>query len=140
MAIDTGLGATASFATLGLSLKIVSMDIGEQTLPNVNVSTLASTNFEEYIPGDLAEPGTVTFECQFDNAQSQIDTGTVDTLTVTLPLSSGGTTAATWVGTGFINSVKSQNFVKNELQMQTIVWQFDGGANSGTEPTFTAQV
>ena len=69
MAIDTGLGATASFATLGLSLKIVSMDIGEQTLPNVNVSTLASTNFEEYIPGDLAEPGTVTFECQFDNAQ-----------------------------------------------------------------------
>jgi len=140
MAIDTGLGATASFASLGLSLKIVSMDIGNQTLPNVNVSTLASTNFEEYIPGDLAEPGTVTFVCQFDNAQSQVITGTVDTLTVTLPLSSGGTTAGTWVGTGYINDVKAQNFVKNELQMQEIIWQFDGGANSGTEPTFTAQV
>ena len=136
MAIDTGLGASAVFTTQALSLKIVSMDIGEETLPTVNTSTLASTNFESYIPGDLSEPGTVTFECQFDNSATQIALGTVDTLTVTLPLSAGGATAGTWAGTGFITSYKPQNFVKNELQMHTITWQFDG---NGTDPTFTPQ-
>ena len=124
MAIDTGLGASAVFTTQGLSLNIVSMDIGEETLPTVNTSTLASTNFESYIPGDLSEPGTVTFECQFDNSATQI------------ALSAGGATAGTWAGTGFITSYKPQNFVKNELQMHTITWQFDG---NGTDPTFTPQ-
>jgi len=136
MAIDTGLGATAVFTTQTLALKIVSIDIGEETLPTVNTSTLASTAFESYIPGDLAEPGTVTLECQFDNSVAQVTLGTVDTLTITLPLSAGGATAGNWVGTGFITSYKPQAFTKNELQMHTITFQFDG---NGTDPTFTPQ-
>ena len=140
MAINTGLGATGVFTAQTLSLKIVSMDIGNETLPTVNVSTLATTGgFEQYIPGDLSEPGQVTFECQFDNEVAQIATGIVDTLTITFPMTGAGVTAATYVGTGFITDYKPPGFVKNELQMHTITFQFDGGANGGTAPTFTVQ-
>ncbi len=66
MGINTGLGTTAVFTTQSLALKIVSIDIGNQTLPTVNVSTLASVKYEQYIPGDLSESGQVTLECQFD--------------------------------------------------------------------------
>jgi len=139
MGINTGLGTTGVFTIQSLSLKIVSMDIGNQTLPTVNVSTLATTSYEQYIPGDLSESGQVTFECQFDSEADQIVLGVVDTLTITLPLAGTGATNATWVGTGFITDYKPPGFVKNELQTHTITFQFDGGANSGTAPTFTKQ-
>jgi len=139
MGINTGLGTTAVFTIQSLALKIVSIDIGNQTLPTVNISTLATTNYEQYIPGDLSESGQVTLECQFDSEADQIALGAVDTLTITLPLTGTGTSNATWVGTGFITDYKPPGFVKNELQTHTITFQFDGGANSGTAPTFTKQ-
>jgi hypothetical protein len=133
MAINTGLGATAVFSVTAIPSNFVSMDLTSQTLPTVNTSYLGSVAYEQYIPGDLSEPGTVTFEAQFDAEEAQVVLGTVETLTVTLPLGTGEAVAGTWAGTGFISEYKPQQFIKNELQASTITFSWDGQ----TAPTYT---
>lgn len=132
--VDTGHGATATFSVGAHSYNITGIDLGEETLGKVSTDHLLVTGNKTYMPEDLAEPGEVVMPYQFDNEAAQLAKGVVETLTITLPMGSGQTTAATWVGSGFITNIKRPNLQTNVIQDGQITFAFDGT----TGPTFTA--
>ena len=132
--VDTGHGASLTLSSTGLSFNWTAIDTGEETIPDVDRTSLATADYREYIPGDLKEPGEITIPFQWDAQAAQIAVGTVETVTVTLPLISGGTSAATLAGTGYIKRVKRPNLQTDTLQDGELTIKFDGL----TGPAFTA--
>ncbi len=132
--VDTGHGSTITLSSSGSSFNWTSIDPGEQSLGKVATSHLGTTGFAEFIAEDLTDPGEVTIEFQYDNEATQPSEGTGETLTITFPLGSGQTTAATLVGSGFIMRNKRPPLQTNTIQSGQMVFAFDGV----TGPTFTA--
>lgn len=133
-AVDTGHGATLTLSTSALSFNWTSIDLGEETIDDIATSHLGSTGYKEYVPGDLKEGGSITIPFQFDNEAALPGLGTVETATVTFPLASGQTTAATLAGTGYLKRLKRPNLQTDTLQDGELVFMWDGG----TGPAFTA--
>lgn len=141
---DTGNGALLEFAAdMGFGTNTTSMDVieitpGEETVGVIDVSTLATTDAMESIPSDLREIGEASATFKF-----LTETGTLavvpslpaaaGTITLTFPLRSGETQAATYVGTGFITGFTPPSLANGELQVGEIKWKFDGD----TGPTYT---
>lgn len=137
---DTGNGATLTFATTGSIGVIQSMTLPEFALDALDVSSLASTDWMEMIPTDLADPGEIVATVLFDGSVSlSLDTmGDQELATVTFPLVTTGNTAATLAATGFVKAYGLPE-LNNELQTLTVTFQLDGGYNSGTVPTWTPE-
>jgi len=140
---DTGNGATLTLAlfngttAITASLSVISITPGAMTVSPVDVSTLATSGYMESIPGDLASiaESTATFKWLTSATIPTLPSAT-GTCTLTLPLRSGETTAATMTGTGFITTLQAPVMENGTLQVGTIGWQFDGD----TGPSFTVSV
>lgn len=138
---DTGNGATLSLAifngtsAITASLDIISISPGEVTVASVDVSTLATTGVMEKIPSDLADVGesTATFKWLTAGAKPTLPSA-AGTFTITFPLRSGESTAATMTGTGFLTRLKAPEFQNGQLQVGELSWQWDGDVG----PTLTA--
>jgi len=132
MGVGTGHGASISLASLTLAYAV--RRIGEMLFntPPVQSSHLGTVDWHEYLPGDLAEHSPIDVEVLFSNDADLPTKGTEDTMTITFPLRSGETTAATLAGLGHFTQVGYPSFVTNELQAVTLQWQWK------TKPTFTA--
>lgn len=138
---DTGNGATLSLAifngtsAITASLDIISISPGEVTVASVDVSTLATTGVMEKIPSDLADVGesTATFKWLTAGAKPTLPSA-AGTFTITFPLRSGESTAATMTGTGFLTRLKAPDFQNGQLQVGELSWQWDGDVG----PTLTA--
>jgi len=135
-----GNGATLTLAlfngttAITASLDVMSISPGEITVSPVNVTTLATTGFEQHIPTRLASIGESSAEFKW------ITTGTKPTLpsaagtcTITWPLRAGETTAAVMTGTGFLTGFQPPTFQNGQLQVGTMKWQWDGNVG----PTLT---
>lgn len=142
---DTGNGATLTFAanmgfgTATTSMHCITINQGEQTIKNVDVSVLATTDCEETIPGDLRSvaESTATYKW-LTTTQATIANycslpAAAGAIVLTSPLRSGETTAAAFTGTGFINGFTPPSFANGELQTGSIKWKYDGD----TGPAFT---
>lgn len=132
-AVDTGHGATLTLSTSALSFNWTNIDLGEETITDVKKSHLGSTDYHEYMPGDLKEPGEIMIPFQFDSEAAQIALGVVETATVTAPLAAGQTTQGTWVGSGYLKRTKRTNFQTDVIQDGELTFKFDGV----TGPTWT---
>ena len=133
----TGNTGAIVFGTSGFTAKYRILGEVEQERPKLNESALDTADYEEYIPGDLAEPGELQIEFYFNPQDTPPDVlAAAETVTLTLPLKTTGNTAATLAGTGFITKrTIAPNLQNNEVAIgkATIAW--DGG----TGPTFTAE-
>lgn len=145
---DTGHGATVAFtqATQFDNVDFSSIDLGEESIPDVDTTHLGTTNFRTYIPGDLREPGEVTLTFNFDNddqgtSADQVPPamGSTDEITITFPVNSvaGQSTGAKLVGNGYFKSYRRPTLETDTLQTGQVVFKFDGGVSGTTEPTFT---
>jgi len=132
--VDTGHGATITLSTSALAFNWTGMDLGEESIPDVDRSHLATADYREYMPGDLKEPGLITIPFQWDSDAAQVAEGVPETITVTFPLASGGSTAATFAGTGYINKVTRPNLQTDTIQNGEITIKLDGL----TGPVYTA--
>lgn len=135
---DTGNGATVSM-TGGISSftrDLRSISLGSRSLGMIDVSLLSSSTYMEKIPEDLADPGSVTIEFIYDTADGDFALGgsAQTTITVTFPLRAGETTAATFVGTGYVTEFELVELQNNQEQVARITFSFDGD----TGPTLTA--
>ena len=142
---DTGNGATITFAadmgfgTATTSLTVIDITPGQETVGVVDVSTLATTDAMESIPSDLREiaetSATVKWLAQTDATVAGAPDlpAAAGTITLTWPARTGETTAASYVGTGFITGFTPPSFVNGELQTGEISWKYDGD----TGPTYT---
>ncbi len=137
---DTGNGATLVFAagmgfgTATTSLSVISITQGEETVGTVDVSTLATTDCMESIPSDLREVGESSASFKWiTTANAATLPGAAGTVTITWPIRSNETTAASYTGTGFITGWTPPSFQNGELQTGEIKWKWDGD----TGPTYT---
>ncbi len=131
---DTGNGATVTFATSSLTLAIISIDIGEQSVDMLDVSTLATTGDQEMIASDLKKAQEVTLNVLFvASATAPVVAAAAETMTVTLPLFTGTTTAANLAGTAQFTSFKLPSLKNGEVMVSTIKWKYNGD----TGPTYT---
>jgi len=130
---DTGNGATLTLAlfngttAITAALDVITIEPGEITLANVDVSTLATTGFMEKIPSDLADvaESNATFKWITTGAKPTLPSA-AGTCTVTWPLRSGESTAAVMTGTGFLTRFKPPSFANGQLQVGEVSWQWDG--------------
>jgi hypothetical protein len=134
MAIDTGHGATITFGTQGGTWRCIRIPGHAETRPVVDTTYLATTTTRTNMPGDLKECSTFTVQVQFQGNQGLPTLTTAETVTITHPLASGGATAATVAGTGYVTRRKYPDMETNALQVAEFDIQWDGG----TGPTFTA--
>lgn len=138
---DTGNGATLTLAlyngtsALTSALSVINIAPGNFTAPGIDVSTLATTGTREMIPNDLMSvaESSATFKWLTSVTQPTLPSA-AGTITLTFPMRSGETTAATLTGTGFITGYQAPSMANGELQVGTVSWQWDGD----TGPNFTA--
>ena len=131
---DTGNGATATFGTSTLSLAVVGMKIGEQTIDMLDVSTLATTSDQEMISSDLKKTQDVTLDVLFvATATAPVVGAAPETMTITFPLFTGTTVAATLAGTAQFISFKLPDLANGQLMMSQVKWKYNGD----TGPTYT---
>lgn len=137
---DTGNGATIifsgnmGFGTATTSLSFISVSQGEEAVAVIDSSTLATTDCMESIPSDLRSVAESSGTFKFITTAPAVDLpGLPGTITITYPIRTGETTAASYAGTGFITGFTPPSLANGELQTGEIKWKWDGD----TGPTFT---
>lgn len=137
---DTGHGATVAFGTTAVAFpwrKIGAVEQGgEKVEANYLGIVAAGSNppYAQYLPPDLAEPGEFEIEFAFDSSAAQPTLFTVETITITLPLAAGQSTAYSLEGTGFLVSrTPSPECATNQLMIGKLRVAFDG--KTGPTPT-----
>lgn len=139
---DTGNGAsltltTGSFTT---AMDIVSIAPGSESVESLDVTTLASTGYKEYVPGDLKESPEISAEILFDASLGLPEAGTTHLVTVTWPKIVATNTAATLVGKGFIMSTEYPELVSDTVQRCNITIKLSDSVGTTTNAiTFTAE-
>lgn len=132
-ATDVGTGISLTFGTSGFSAELLSVNHNAISREGVDTTHMGSTMNREMIPVDLVNPGTVDFEIHFDpDAQPPIS-DSAETLTITFPNPSGGTSGATLEGTGFVTEWAFTSPLEDKMTA-SFTWQWDGK----TGPTWTA--
>jgi len=136
MATNTGHGATIAFGTLSLAYPWRKISAVEQSGEAVEDTNLAST-LKTFVPGDVYEPGEFEIEYAFGTKVALPAIGTVETITLTLPLGSGEATAGDLEGTGFIMSRTAfPELSTNGYMIGKMRIAFDGAG--GVCPVWTA--
>ncbi len=105
MAYAEGTGSTVSFG--GSLAGLQSIEIGEITRDEIEISTLSTTQFEEYILSALAKGGDVALDVLM-NAVPPAITGSSGTLLVTLANGRSFTGTAQLKGSGPWKAAKGE--------------------------------
>jgi hypothetical protein len=131
---QTGNSATIVFGTSGFTAsynRIGGTGMGRESL---DVSHLGTSDYMSFQPADLVDGGEFSCEFQWDQSASTFPpiTAAAETVTVTYPMKSGETTAATLSGSGFLTGSTGPDLVNGEIMSgeYTVKW--------GGQPTYTA--
>ena len=130
-------GASVSFGTSALTGKVTSISQVEQSREALDITDLSvsANNPKLYMPADIYEPGTFDIEFLYAADQGLPDiTAVAETITITWPKATSAGAAATFAGSGFIQSRSTAAASVGEIMKINCTVQFDGE----TEPTYTA--
>ena len=128
----TGNGASISIS--GFTGTVQTISGIEHTREALDVTPLDAADFEEVDPAPLRSPGSVDVVYFYDSSNEAPLSGDAGTVTLTFPLKSGQTTAATLSGTGFLTRAAVTELNNTAKTMGEITVQWDGK----TGPTYTA--
>lgn len=133
---DTGNSATVAFGTSGFSANVYSIGGTSQSREALEDSHLGTTNQKTFIPADLIEPGEFEIEFEWDQSFSTFPpiAAAAETVTITFPLKSGETTAATLAGTGFLTEASGPDVENGTIMRGSATIKWDGK----TEVAYTA--
>lgn len=97
---DTGFGTTITFSS-GFLAEIRNITGPSMSREFIDTSHAGTTGgYRTYIPQDLADGGELEVEMLFDPDSDPPIDGAAEAVTITWPMPSGGTTAATWAFQG----------------------------------------
>jgi predicted secreted protein len=124
-----GHGTTLSGATTGSIGQILSVGLPDQSVDDLDVTTMASTNkWREFIPG-LKDAGSMTLQLLYEKANYNTVQGALgaapEEWTITLP------DGSTFVCSGYIKSSGGDSPHEDKIT-QSVTLKLSG------EPTFTA--
>ena len=126
-------GATLTFGTTGESFQILSFDVSGFSVPERDVTHMGTTDYREFIQGDLKTPPELTIEFLLDpDVQPPIGSA-AQTITLTFKTPAGQSTPANLAGTGFVREW-SLSGTNEEEHTGSMTIRFDGQ----TGPTWTA--
>lgn len=128
---DIGDGTTIVFGTSAFAANVDSIRWSGQSRDMIDMSHVATTGGMPFLPSDMYDPGTLQLELHHDPDVDPPLTGAMETITVTFPLR-GGTTAATFVATGAVQSYDF-NIAKREKISASMTVKLSG------TPTFNAE-
>jgi len=128
----TGNGASISIS--GFTGTVQTIAGIEHTREVMDVTPLDAADFEEFDPAPLRNPGSVDVVYFYDSSNEAPLSGAAGTVTVTFPLKSGESTAATLSGTGFLSRAGITELNNTDKTMGEITVQWDGK----TGPAYTA--
>jgi hypothetical protein len=132
---DTGHGTTLTFGTTSWTGKIRKIGGFAKKKAKIETSYLATTGDKTFIAGDLADWDDVTATVLFETLTGLPALGSADeTITLTFPIPTGGTTGGIVAGTGFITAVKYPEAMTGQLMEGEITFCWSGN----TDVTFTA--
>ena len=128
---DQGYATTITFSS-GFCAQVLSVTwdgIERAAIDTTHMTT--SSGYMTAIPSDIINPGQLTVELLANPSSAPPITGAAETVTVTFPIPSGGSSAATWVCSGFLTNY-TLNDPHDDRMTATAVIKFTG------VPTFTA--
>lgn len=132
----TGQGITVAFTTLSGGVGCArSIQLPEWVRDAIDASCLSTTDWMQFIPADLSDPGEVEITAVFDPDLTLPDPGDLDDLTITFPAKPGSAVQATLEGNGFFSSVGFPSVTVNGLLELTIRFKLDGDTDGA--PTYT---
>lgn len=97
-------GTSVAFATSGFAMNIDSIEPPNSSREAINTSHLGTTSSHTFTPSDLVDNGELNFNGHFDPDLVPPRNGAAEQITITWPLESGESTAATWVFSGFLTN------------------------------------
>ena len=120
-----GFGTSITFSS-GFCAEITDVKIGGLSREAVDVTNFGSTGgYKEFIPSTLIDSGELEVELIYDTDTTPPITGAVETVTITFPLKSSETTAATLACSGFLTD--SEEAVPMDDKMsQSVTIKFTG--------------
>lgn len=104
MPVDIGTGLTITFGTSSWSANFTVSNWSGLSRESVETTHLGTTTAKTFTPADLYDAGELQIDFQFDVDDFPPIDQVAETITVTYPLSSGGSTAGTWVASGFMTN------------------------------------
>ena len=104
MPVDIGTGASVVFGTSSFTANFTSLSIDGITRISIPTSHLGTTTAHTFVPGDLIDAGEFSMEFQWDPDDYPPIEGAIETITISFPLSSGGSTKATFAFSGFMTN------------------------------------
>ena len=123
---DTGHGATIAFATSGFTAQYTSIGGSESSRESLETTHLGTTTGKTFVPGDLPDNGELECEFFYDPDEQPPFNSAAETITLTYPLPSGGSTAATEAFTGFITNWSRPEKVTDQLMKSTFTVKVSG--------------
>lgn len=102
MPVGNGQGTTITFGTSSFTANVMSISVDGVERPAIDTSHLGTTTSRTFIPGDLVDEGSVTLAIQYDPDSEPPKKGALETVTITFPLSTGATTAASRAFSAFV--------------------------------------
>ncbi len=136
----TGQGVTIAFSTSSFTASMHMIGGTERTRPAVEDTDLsiAANSERTYIPHDLIEAGEFVARFEWNQSFSVYPplTAATETITITYPMRSGESTAATLAGTGFLIRDKSADIEVN--QSGVIEGEYTVKWDGKTGPAYTA--
>jgi len=125
MPVDTGTGASVTFGTSSFTANFTSITIDGVTRPAIDTTHLGTTVARTFTPGELIDYGEFGIEFQWDPDDFPPIDQAPETITLTFPLSSGGSTAATFAFPGFMTNY-SGAIALEELMTATATIKISG--------------
>lgn len=130
--VDVGSGTTVAFTTGGFSAELIDVQWSGITRGSIETTHMGTTataaagatfGSRTFMPTDFTDPGELTLEYHFDpDITPPIEDATGDTVTVTWPKAAGDSSAAKWVGTGFVTGY-TVNDPMEDKQTATLVFK-----------------
>ena len=133
MAVDIGTGTTITFGTSAFTANILSVDQDDFELKVIDASHMGSVDTVTKIFGKLVDYKEFTAEFQFDpDDQPPLD-GVVETITITFPVPSGGSTGAKIAASGAITKWKFGSLLEELMTGTfTVTWTTKPGWTAST--------
>jgi len=129
---DVGTGTTITFATSSFSAVVLNVSQDGISRPAKESTSMATTNYREFIPGRLIDGGTIEIEMLYDPEAQPPIAGAAESIVIEFPTTL--TTGAKLTFTGFATDWSWGDPVE-ELMTSTVTIKVDGVT---TEPTWTA--
>lgn len=124
LAPQQGQGVAITFSS-GFMAWITDLSVSGIRREALETTNSATTTSRTFIPEKLVNYGELRVSLQLKTSADPPIEGAAETITITWPMETGGTTAPTWSGTGFMTSYEATAPI-NGIMTATATIKFTG--------------